>query len=85
MQGGHKIGEVAKRGDVTAKATRFYEAKGILPPAVRASNGYRLYTNEAIEMLAFIKRATALGLHLAEIKEIIAIRQGGRPGARPQT
>ncbi|MGH8511320.1 MAG: MerR family DNA-binding protein [Gammaproteobacteria bacterium] len=30
-------------------------------------------------MLAFVKQATGLGLKLAEIKEIIAIHQGGRP------
>lgn len=79
MQGGLKIGEVARRTGVTAKAIRFYEAAGVLPRPARGSNGYRLYANEAIEMLEFIKQATGLGLRLAEIKEIIAIRQGGRP------
>jgi DNA-binding transcriptional MerR regulator len=64
---------------VTAKAIRFYEAAGLLPLPARASNGYRLYTEEAVQMLAFIKQAAGLGLSLAEIKEIVAIRRGGRP------
>ena len=79
MTGGLKIGEVAQRAGVTAKAIRFYERKRVLPPAPRAANGYRLYGGDAVEMLGFVKQATGLGLTLAEIKDIIAIRQGGRP------
>lgn len=79
MTGGLKIGEIAQRARVTAKAIRFYERKGILPPASRAANGYRLYRDDTVETLCFMKQASGLGLTLAEIKEIIAIRQGGRP------
>jgi DNA-binding transcriptional MerR regulator len=79
MTGGLKIGELARRAGVTAKAIRFYERKRILPPAMRAANRYRLYGDDAVEMLCFVKQATGLGLTLAEIKDIIAIRQGGRP------
>ena len=74
-----KIGQLAARAGVTAKAIRFYEAAGVLPRPARGANGYRLYGPDALDMLEFVKRATGLGLTLAEIKEIIAIRQGGRP------
>lgn len=79
MTGGLKIGELAQRARVTAKAIRFYERKQVLPPAPRAANGYRIYGEDVVEMLRFVKQATGLGLTLAEIKDIIAIRQGGRP------
>jgi len=79
MDSGLKIGELASRAGVTAKAIRFYERKRILPPAKRAANRYRLYDDDAVGMLTFVKQATNLGLTLAEIREIIAIRQGGRP------
>src|SRR6266851_10236946 len=79
MNGGLRIGEVARQAGVTAKAIRFYERKRILPPAKRAANRYRFYDDEAVGMLQFVKQATGLGLTLAEIKEIIAIRRGGRP------
>src|SRR5713101_4147839 len=79
MNGGLKIGELARRAGVTAKAIRFYERRRILPPARRAMNGYRLYSEEAVETLRFVRQAIGLGLTLGEIKEIIAIRQGGRP------
>src|SRR6266849_1577879 len=74
-----KIGELAHRAGVTAKAIRFYERKRILPAPKRAANRYRLYGDDVVGMLSFIKQATSLGLTLAEIKEIIAIRRGGRP------
>jgi DNA-binding transcriptional MerR regulator len=79
MDGGLTIGELARRTGVTAKAIRFYERKRVLPPAKRAANRYRLYDDDAVGMLCFVKQATGLGLTLAEIKEIVAIRRGGRP------
>src|SRR3989441_12225082 len=79
MDGGLKIGERARRAGVIAKAIRFYERRRLLPPAKRAANHYRLYDDDAVGMLYFVKQATGLGLTLAETKEIIAIRRGGRP------
>lgn len=77
--GNLKIGELARRAEVSAKAIRFYEAAGVLPPPVRAANGYRLYRTDAVGLLRFVKQAQGLGLTLAEVKDIVAIRQGGRP------
>src|SRR3989449_8786755 len=79
MNSGLKIGELAGRAGVTAKAIRFYERKRVLPLAKRAANRYRLYDDDAVGMLYFVKQASGLGLTLAEIKELIAIRRGGRP------
>lgn len=79
MEGGLKIGELARHVGMTAKAIRFYEARRVLPPSTRGANGYRLYGQGALELLTFVKQATGLGLTLAEIREIIVIRQGGRP------
>src|SRR5438034_4503898 len=79
MNGGLKIGGLARRAGVTAKAIRFYERTRVLPLPKRAANRYRLYDDDAVGMLSFVKQATGLGLTWAEIKEIIAIRRGGRP------
>ena len=79
VNGGLKIGQLARRVGVTAKAIRFYEAKRVLPRPTRATNGYRLYGRDTVETLIFVKQATGLGLTLAEIREIIAIRQDGEP------
>src|SRR5581483_11171079 len=71
-----------RKAGVTPKAIRFYERKQVLQPAARAANGYRIYGEDAVDMLRFITQASGLGLTLAEIKEIIAIRRGGRPPCR---
>ena len=77
-----RIGQIAARSGVGAKALRFYEAKGLLAPPARSENGYRLYSPGTVDLLQFIKQAQGLGLALDEIREIIAIRQGGRPPCR---
>jgi DNA-binding transcriptional MerR regulator len=77
-----KIGELARRSGVSLKAIRFYEAAGVLPPPVRGANGYRFYAPDAMDLLRFIKQAQGLDLTLAEIKEIVTIRRGGRPPCR---
>src|SRR5438093_8555998 len=82
VNGGLKIGQLARQVGVTAKAIRFYEAKRVLPRPTRGANGYRLYGQDAVETLTFVKQAAALGLTLGEIREIIAIRQGGGPPCR---
>jgi DNA-binding transcriptional MerR regulator len=79
MRGHLTIGVLARRAGVSAKAIRLYETRGILPPATRAANGYRVYGDDAVERLRFVRQATGLGLTLAEIRDVVSIREGGRP------
>lgn len=72
-----QIGELAERLGVTTKAIRFYESTGLLPAPSRAPSGYRLYQEADAERLVFIKTAQRVGLSLAEIREIIALRDRG--------
>ncbi len=76
------IGKVAKHADVNPKTIRYYEAVGLLPAAPRGENRYRLYPKETIELLLFIAKAKAIGLKLAEIREIVTIRHQGRQPCR---
>lgn len=73
------VGEAAKAAGLSAKAVRLYEAKGLLPPAPRTAAGYRLYTDDDIAVLRFVRQAKTLGLTLAEIGDILTIRRGGTP------
>lgn len=73
------IGELARETGVSAKALRFYEAQRLLPAPARTPAGYRDYRPAAIERVAFIRRAQGAGLTLAQIGEILAIRDGGQP------
>jgi DNA-binding transcriptional MerR regulator len=71
------IGELARLANVNPRTLRYYERIGLLAPASRTAAGYRLYTPRDAGLLAFIRQAQALGLSLAEIADIIALREAG--------
>jgi DNA-binding transcriptional MerR regulator len=73
-----RIGEVAGRSGVGVETLRFYERSRLLDQPARTENGYRLYGEEVLERLAFIKRAQALGFSLDEIGRVIAEKRAGR-------
>jgi MerR family transcriptional regulator, copper efflux regulator len=68
------IGEVATRSGLSRKALRLYETRGILPPSRRTPSGYRTYPLEVVGVLHFVAQARRLGLTLAEIGSIVALR-----------
>lgn len=72
------IGELAQAVGATAKTLRFYEEQGLLSPAERTPAGYRDYTTDAIARVDFIHRGQAAGLALAQIKQILNIRDRGQ-------
>jgi DNA-binding transcriptional MerR regulator len=72
-----RIGELGERVGVNPKTIRYYEEIGLLPEPTRLRSGYRAYTDDAAR-LGFIKSAQRLGLALDEIREILALRDGGR-------
>ena len=74
-----RIGEVASRSGIPAKTLRFYEQAGVLVPPRRQGSGYRDYDEDVLARLAFIKAAQAAGLTLAEIRQIIDLRDGNGP------
>ncbi|MET0622184.1 MAG: heavy metal-responsive transcriptional regulator [Pyrinomonadaceae bacterium] len=75
-----KIGEVSKRSGVGVEALRFYEKSGLLDSPARTYSGYRVYGEEVLERLAFIKQAQALGFSLDEVRRIV---EDARKGQSP--
>ncbi|MEV0169127.1 heavy metal-responsive transcriptional regulator [Nonomuraea fuscirosea] len=73
-----RIGVLAGRAGMSAKTIRFYEQAGLLPAPPRTPAGYRDYPGETILRLEFIRDAQAAGLTLAEIRSVLAIRDGGQ-------
>lgn len=74
-----RIGEVAERAGVSAKALRYYERVGLLPEADRTAGGYRDYPEAVLDRLGFIRAGQAVGLSLGELKGVIAFREQGQP------
>ena len=71
------VSGVARQAGVSPDAIRFYEREGLLPAASRSPSGYREYDDSAAHRIAFIKGAQAMGLKLAEIKELLEIQDRG--------
>jgi DNA-binding transcriptional MerR regulator len=78
-------GDVAKKLGVGVQTLHYYEREGLIPPPERTESGYRLYTPELVDRVAFIRKAQALGLSLAEIGEILSLAElGASPCGRVQ-
>jgi Cu(I)-responsive transcriptional regulator len=67
------IGRAARDSDVSVKMIRHYESIGLLSNIARTSANYRVYSDNDVHMLRFIKRARALGFSMAEIKELLGL------------
>jgi len=74
-----RIGELASRTGITTKTIRFWESTGLLADPTRTPSGYRDYGPQAIDRLEFIRHAQTAGLTLEEIRQVLAISDGGRP------
>lgn len=71
------VSKLANQVGTSADTLRYYERIGLLPEPARSPAGYRLYEEEAVERVRFIKRAQRFGLRLEEIGELLSIRERG--------
>jgi MerR family transcriptional regulator, copper efflux regulator len=71
------IGSVAKRTGLSASAIRYYERQGLLRPS-RLLNGYRVYGEDALKALRFLRQAQTLGITLKKIKQLLQLTRDGR-------
>ena len=75
-------GELARLCGVSPDTIRHYERVGVLPAAVRGSNGYRLFPRESVARVQLIRRALAIGFSLEELRRILGQRDAGTPPCR---
>lgn len=71
--------ELARLTGCNPETVRYYEKIGLLDAPPRAENGYRVYDARHLRQLRFIMRARALGFTLEEIRELLSLREKGRP------
>jgi DNA-binding transcriptional MerR regulator len=72
-----KISDLAYKAGTTPKTLRFYEQIGVLATPVRTSGGYRDYDESTIARIQFIKASQSIGLTLAEVGNLLRIRDEG--------
>lgn len=69
------ISQAAAATGLTSKTIRFYEKQGVIPPAARSANGYRIYSEQQLEVLRFIKRSRDMGFSLEESRALFQLSQ----------
>ena len=68
-----RIGDAARRSGVTAANIRYYEKEGLLPPQVRTDNHYRLYSEDDVHRLRFVRLCRAMDMSLDEVRTLLAL------------
>ena len=72
-----KISELAQLSGVDTKTIRYYESIELLPSPPRQTNRYRVYDEQDVDRLRLVAGARRLDFSLAEIREILDLRDGG--------
>ena len=75
---GPTIGQLAKRAGVGVETVRFYERKGLIEQPRKRTSGYRVYPDDVVQRIQFIRHAKDLGFTLAEIGELLSLRPDPR-------
>jgi MerR family mercuric resistance operon transcriptional regulator len=69
-------GTLAERSGCDIETIRYYERIGILPPPPRSQGGHRLYGQDLIKRLTFVRRSRELGFTLEEIRQLLRLVDG---------
>jgi DNA-binding transcriptional MerR regulator len=71
----YRIGEIAQETGVSVETLRYYEKRRLLNAPPRTDGGFRVYSDDAVEQVKFIKQAQTLGLTLDDVQQLLAGRQ----------
>lgn len=74
---GLTIGKVAKQAHVNIETVRYYERVGLITEPPRSESGYRLFSEDVVQRISFIKKAQDLGFKLNEIKTLLSMSKDG--------
>jgi DNA-binding transcriptional MerR regulator len=77
------VGQLASRAGVRTDTIRYYERAGLLPPPRRTGGDHRRYGPADVDRLLFIRGAQRLGLRLAEVRDLLAVRDTGECPCEP--
>lgn len=75
-----RIKELAEQAEVTVKAVRYYESRGLLTPS-RAPNGYRDYSVGDVRVVREVRALLSLGLTAEETVPFVECLRAGHERA----
>jgi MerR family copper efflux transcriptional regulator len=67
------IGLASKSSGISSKMIRHYEEVGLLGTAKRSHSGYRIYNENDLHVLNFIRHARDLGFSIKKIQELLGL------------
>lgn len=72
----YTIGQLAQAADAPTSTVRYYERRGLLTPEARSPGNYRLYSDDSLDRLRFVRSAQAAGFTLSDIAALLRFRDG---------
>ena len=72
----YTIGQLARAAGVPITTLRYYERVGLVPPSTRAENRYRLYTEQTLHVIRFIRATQAAGFTIEDVRTLLALQAG---------
>ncbi len=75
----YQIGELARLSGVPVETVRYYETLKLIPKPPRSQGNYRMYAQEHLERLSFIRHCRSLDMSIDEIRPLLRVRD--RPDA----
>lgn len=67
------IGSLSKRTGCNIETIRYYERIGVMPKPARTEGGHRLYTQDHLKRLTFVRRGRELGFALDELRDLLLL------------
>jgi len=67
-------GQLAREAGVKIDTVRYYEKRGLIQKPPRKDSGYRMFSEDAVKRIVFIKHAQEIGFSLQEIEELLLLR-----------
>jgi DNA-binding transcriptional MerR regulator len=68
----YTISQLAQAVGIPSTTVRYYERVGLVEPEDRSAGNYRLYSEESVRKLKFIRAAQAIGFTLDDVKALLS-------------
>ena len=67
------ISKAAQLANLPVKTVRYYADIGLVTPCARTDSGYRVYDDNSVRQLVFIRRTRAFGFSIVQCRELLSL------------